>query len=93
MHIFISPVLNSLQSDARSGPARPISSEVCAVQLSTPPTKDDISSLLNRQRAHCTLCRVVIKKASGGKKSQWWFSLMVVVHATRRDEDVIGVAD
>ena len=55
-----------------------------------PPTKDDISSLLNRQRAHCTLCRVVIKKASGGKKSQWWFSLMVV-RAIHRDEDVIVV--
>ena len=35
---------------------------------SSHPTKDDISSVLNRQRAHRTLCRAVIKKASSGKK-------------------------
>ena len=90
MHIFISAVLNSLQSDARS---LRLSSPnfLRSLQSVQPPTKDDISSPLNRQRAPCTLCRVVIKKASGGKKSQWWFGLMV--HATQRDEDVIGVAD
>ena len=35
MHIFISSKLNSRQSDARSGKTRPISSEVCAVRLSS----------------------------------------------------------
>ena len=95
MHIFISHVL--IPSKAMLARLFCLSSanflrSLCwALHSVQPPTKDDISSLLNRQRAHCTLCRVVIKKASGGKKSQWWFSLMAVVRAIQRDEDVIVV--
>ena len=95
MHIFISHVL--IPSKAMLARLFCLSSanflrSLCwALHSVQPPTKDDISSLLNRQRAHCTLCRVVIKKASGGKKSQWWFSLMAVVRAIQRYEDVIVV--
>ena len=66
-HIF-SPMFNSLQSGARS--ATKLAQFPPKSAQSSLPTKDDISSVLNRQRAHRTLCRAVIKKASSGKKPQ-----------------------
>ena len=62
MHIYSLPCL--ILSEARLAQFPPKSAQ------SSLPTKDDISSVLNRQRAHRTLCRAVIKKASSGKKPQ-----------------------